>query len=136
MLRNARIVSVVTCLTLCVGSRNVQAQEAMSRQVCVDETVIRQCEKDAREAERLKGSDTRAKKCQRQLDTTDGSLQQCHLQIQRSDERSALRLDVVTREAARVTVERDDRPEWVHVAMVVAGTLVVGFGTGYILGGL
>ena len=136
MLRNARIVSVVTCLTLCVGSRSARAQEAMSKSVCVEETVIRQCEKDALEADRLRGSDARAKKCQRQLDTTDGSLQQCQLQMQRLDERFALRLDVVTREAARVTVERDDRPEWVHVAMVVAGTLVVGFGTGYILGGL
>lgn len=108
----------------------------MSETVCVDATVIRQCEIDAREADRLKGRDDDANTCQRQLDTTDGSLQECQRQEGRADERAAERLDLVTREAARATVERDRRPEWLHVAMMVGGAVLLGVGTGYILGGL
>ncbi len=132
---SAQSACVVICLTLCSGSRSARAQEA-SEPVCVDATVIRQCELDAREADRLEMADKRARECQRQLDTTDGGLQECQRHSGRSEERQAARLDLVTREAARATIERDRRPEWPHVAMFVAGALLLGVGTGYILGGL
>jgi hypothetical protein len=63
-------------------------------------------------------------------------LQECQRAEQRDDERHAARLDLVTREAARATVERERQPEWTHVAIMVAGALLVGVGTGYILGGV
>jgi hypothetical protein len=131
-------------MMLCAGSSSALAQETpVSEAVCVDATVIRQCETDARKADDY---DTKAKeakterenanRCQRQLDTTDGSLQECQRVEARADERHAARMERVTREAARATVEAERRPEWAHVAMMVAGTLLVGIGTGYILGGL
>lgn len=122
----------VICLTLCAGSRNALAQA--SEAVCVEVSVIRQCETDARRVDELEAADKRAAACQRQLDTTDGSLQECQTTSQREATRATFDFERVAREAGARTVERDHRPEWLHVAAYITGALLIGAGAGFILG--
>ncbi len=129
----------VILTTLCSGSPNAHAQQSES--VCVEATVIRQCETDAVKAKGFDDKEQDAKDaredantCQRMLDTTDGSLQECQATSQREAARVSADIERLAREAGARKVERDRRPEWLHVVGYVAGALLVGAGVGYVLG--
>jgi hypothetical protein len=132
-MKNAPHVCAVISMTLCSGSLTAHAQQSES--VCVEASVIRKCETDAAAADHLKGRDADANTCQRQLDVSDGSLQECQTTSQREAARSSAHIERLAREAGARRVERDTRPEWLHVVGYVTGALLVGGGLGYILGG-
>jgi len=127
-MRSTALPAFAVSLTMLFGGlRTAQAQQ--SEVSCVDSTVIRQCEIDAREADRLAKADKRARACQRRLDVSDGGLQQCQTQGDVA-RRAAEDLAV---QAGRNEEARDARPEWLHVAGFVVGAFLAGAGVGFLL---
>lgn len=128
----------VILMTLLSGSRSAHAQQ---NETCVETSVIRQCETDAAKAvqydakeEQAKAAREEANTCQRRLDTTDGALQECQTTSQREAARSSANLERLARQAGARTVERDNRPTWLHAAAYIVGAALIGAGAGFIMG--